>query len=130
MIFPCEISLIYLKPYKFCWCIKHRKYCSLTTFMLTLCWKKVLPVGKSYFTSCLILKTTQAGKTLLLCVSFAHPSFCDTNSVSNQRFQIMNPSQLLKSLSVLNVKNYPHLSQLLHLQWHRCCLQVHQLLTG
>ena len=103
-----------MKPNKFCWCIKHHKNCSLTTFVLTMYWKKVLPVGKSYFTL-LILKTTQAAK-ILLCVSFAHPSFYDTNPVSNQRFQTKDPSQLLKNLPVLNVKNYPHLSQLLHLQ--------------
>jgi len=36
---------------------------------------------------CLILKTTQAGKTLLLCVSFAHPSFqpCQQSKISNEK---------------------------------------------
>ena len=33
-----------------CWCIKHHKNYSLTTFMLMMYWKEVLPVGKSYFT--------------------------------------------------------------------------------
>ena len=123
MILHCKISLIYLKPYKFCWCIKHHKNYSLTTFMLTMYWKKFYLSGKAT-SLCLISKTTQAGKTLLLCESIAHPNFHDTNPVSSQRFQTKNPSQLLKSLPVLNVKNYPHLSQLLHLQWHRCCLYV------
>jgi len=83
--------------------------------MLTMYWKKFYLSGKAT-SLCLILKTTEAGKTLLLFVSFAHSSFYDTNLVSNQRFQTKNPSQLLKSLPFLNVKTYPHLSQLLHLQ--------------
>jgi len=46
---------------------------------------------------CLILITTQEGKTLLLFVSFAHSGFYDTNPVSSQRFQTKNPSQPLKA---------------------------------
>jgi len=82
--------------------------------MLTMYCKKILPVGKTSL--CLILKITQAGKTLLFFVSFAHSSFYDTNPVSNQGFQTKKPSQLLKTLPVVHIRNYPHLSQLFHLQ--------------